>query len=109
MRVSQQTYDLLSFMENTIIPDESFFIMLAFCPDLNYQNEIVCDSKRFIYFPKGQPHPMSLHDGDENELTKHGNQYYFVRKVNAAKEKKLVKWMVQRSKDIDKELGIKAE
>jgi hypothetical protein len=94
-------------VEFAVIPDESFFIMLALCPDLNYRDKIVNDSKRFIYFPSGEAHPLSLHDGDENILTQHGKHYFFVRKVDASKEKKLVKWMIDRRDEIDRELGIK--
>ena len=89
-----------------MIPDESFFIMIALCPDLNYREKIISDTKRFIYFAPGQWHPISLQDGDEDMLTQHGKQYFFVRKVDALKEKKLVKWMLDRRDQIDRELGI---
>lgn len=106
LRVSQQTYNLLAFMEYTMIPDEQFFIMIALCPDLKYKEKIVSDTKRFIYFPSGQAHPYSLRDGDEKLLTEENKQYFFVRKVNVLKERKLIKWMLDRRDEIDRELGI---
>ncbi len=89
-----------------MIPDESFFAMIALCPDLNYQGKIVSDTKRFIYFPSGHAHPISLHDGDENLLTQHGKEYFFVRKVDVLKERKLVKWMLEHRAKIDLDMGI---
>ena len=89
-----------------MIPDESFFAMIALCPDLNYQDKIVRDTKRFIYFPSGHSHPISLHDGDENLLTQHGKEYFFARKVDVLKERKLVNWMLEHRAKIDLEMGI---
>jgi hypothetical protein len=93
-------------MEFTVIPDEAFFIMVALCPDLNYKDKIISDTRRFIYFPKGAAHPLNLHDGDEELLTKHGKQYFFVRKVNILKDRKLVEWMIDRRKKIDVDMRI---
>jgi hypothetical protein len=73
---------------------------------LNYQDKIVSDTKRFIYFPPGAFHPLSLHDGDENLLTKHGKEYFFVRKVDVLKERKLVKWMLEHRAKVDIDMGI---
>lgn len=93
-------------MEFTMIPDESFFIMVALCSDLKYRNKIISDTKRYIYFPPGESHPLELHDGDEKLLAGENKQYFFVRKVNLIKERKLVKWMLDRREEIDRELGI---
>lgn len=92
-----------------MIPDEAFFIMVALCPDLNYRDKIINDSRRFIYFPRGHKHPLHLHDGDQQLLTKHGKQYFFVRKVDILKERKLVKWMVETRKQIDIDMGISSD
>ena len=89
-----------------MIPDESFFAMIALCPDLKYEDKIISETKRFMFFREGAEHPISLQDGDENIITQDGKQYYFARKVNAFQEKRLVKWMIDRRDAIDRELGI---
>ena len=89
-----------------MIPDEGFFIMIALCPDLKYKNKIISDTRRYIYFPEGHSHPISLHDGDEDLLTRDGKEYFFARKINALQEKKLVEWMLGYRENIDKKLGI---
>ena len=92
-------------MENSYIPDESFFAMFALSPDLGWSDKIVNDAKRYIYFPPGAYHPATLHDGDEGILTS-GEEYYFARKLDPSKDTHLAQWIDDRRDTIDADLGI---
>ena len=79
-------------MENALLPDESFFSMLGYSPELHISDMIISRIVHFINFLPGESHPQTLHDGDHSIFNESG-WYFFVRKVDASKERKLKAWI----------------
>lgn len=76
-------------MEFSLIPDESYFAMLANSPELDISDTIISRILHFFKFIPGQSHPMTLHDGDEGVVFENNIGHFFARKIDASKEKKL--------------------
>jgi hypothetical protein len=103
MRRSQETYDLLAFIEHTYIPDEHFFAMLLLNPKWGLSGHIVNGTRRFIHFPKGSYHPMSLKNGHQKYLKDRG--YFFARKLDPIGQSELADWFDEQRDLMDVELG----